>query len=89
MEMLPPGASMLSPSLNLKILKVESYLRSQAINIPNNLPHLLENLMLHEDEDRSNLLSEHVGVGGGCEPFSSQGGHVQAAGQLVEEAWVT
>ena len=58
-------------------------------NIPNNLSHLLEDLMLHEDEDRCNLIGEHVGVGRGGEPFSCQRGHIQAAGQLVEEARVT
>ena len=49
----------------------------------------LQALMLHEDEDGRNLVGEHVGVGGGREPLSSQGNHVQASGQLVEEAGVT
>ena len=50
------------------------------------LPHLLEDLVLHEDEDWRDLVGEHVGVGGGGEPLPSQRGHVQPARQLVEEA---
>ena len=50
------------------------------------LPHLLEALVLHQDEDRGDLVGEHVSVGGGGEPLAGQGGHVQATGQLVEEA---
>ena len=41
------------------------------------LPHLLEDLVLHEDEDWRDLVGEHVGVGGGSEPLPRQGGHVQ------------
>ena len=52
------------------------------------LPHLLQNLMLHQDEDRGDLVCEHVGVGGGREPLACQGGDVQAAGQLVEKPWM-
>ena len=40
------------------------------------LPHLLEDLVLHEDEDWRDLVGEHVGVGGGGEPLTRQGGHV-------------
>ena len=50
------------------------------------LPHLLEALMLHEDEDGGDLVGEHVSVGGGGEPLPGQRGHIQPAGQLVEEA---
>merc|ERR1712079_895947 len=49
------------------------------------LPHLLEDLVLHEDEDWRDLVGEHVGVGGGGEPLTRQGGDVQPARQLVEE----
>ena len=41
------------------------------------LPHLLEDLVLHQDEDGGDLVGEHVGVGGGGEPLPRQGGHVQ------------
>ena len=50
------------------------------------LPHLLEHLMLHQDEDRRDLVSEHVGVGRGCEPLPRQGGDIQSTRQLIEES---
>ena len=34
-----------------------------------NLPHLLEDLVLHQDEDRGDLVGEHVGVGRGRQPL--------------------
>ena len=49
------------------------------------LPHLLEDLVLHQYEDRGDLVCEHVGVGGGREPLACKGGDVQPAGQLVEK----
>ena len=54
--------------------------------LPNYFSHLLENLMLHENEDRSNLVCEHVGVCSRSQPFSSQGGYIKPTGQLVEKA---
>ena len=53
--------------------------------VADDLPHLLENLVLHQYEDRGDLVCEHVGVGGGGEPLPGQGGDVQPAGQLVEK----
>ena len=44
---------------------------------PDDLPHLLEDLVLHQDEDGGDLVGEHVGVSGGSEPLPRQGGHVQ------------
>ena len=54
----------------------------------NNLPHLQENIMLHHDEDRSNLIGEHVGIGCGRQPLARHGHNVQSLGQLVEEVRV-
>ena len=51
-----------------------------------NLPHLLEHLVLHQDEDWGDLVSEHVGVGGRCEPLPCQGGYIQSTRQLIEES---
>ena len=53
--------------------------------VADDLPHLLENLVLHQYEDRGDLVGEHVRVGGGREPLPCQGGDVQPAGQLVEK----
>ena len=50
------------------------------------LAHARQALVLHEDEDGGDLVGEHVGVGGGSEPFPRQGGHIQTAWQLIEEA---
>ena len=55
------------------------------IHLPNDFPHLLENFVLHKDEDRCNLIGEHVGVCCCCQPFSSQGGHIKTTRQLVEK----
>ena len=49
-----------------------------ALLIPDDLPHLLEDLVLHQDEDGGDLVGEHVGVSGGSEPLSRQGGHIQS-----------
>ena len=46
---------------------------------PEDLPHLLEYLVLHQDEDGGDLVCEHVSVGGGCEPLPRQGSHVKPA----------
>lgn len=51
--------------------------------------HLLQNNILHQNEDRSDLVREHVGVGGCCQPLAGQGDDVQPARQLVEEVGVT
>ena len=109
LEMLPPGARMLSPAVNLQFktfnykinaknyggttwCKILDYKQENAsvkafnIYLPNDFPHLLENFMLHKDEDRCNLIGEHVGVCCCCQPFSSQGGHIKTTRQLVEKA---
>ena len=56
---------------------------------PDDLPHLLQHLVLHQDEDRGDLVGKHVGVGGSSEPLSSKRCHIQTTRQLVEEARVT
>lgn len=53
------------------------------------VPHLLQHNILHKDEDRSDLVGEHVGVGCGGQPLPSQRDDVQTAGELVEEVGVT
>lgn len=53
------------------------------------LSHLLHDDGLHEDEDGSDLVGEHVGVGRGSEPLTRHRDQVQPAGQLVEEVRVT
>ena len=45
--------------------------------------------MLHHDEDRGDLVGEHVGVGGCRQPLARHAEYVQALGQLVEEVGVT
>ena len=55
----------------------------------NDLPHLGEGGVLHEDEDRGDLVGEHVGVAGGRQVLASERHDVQPGGQLVEEAGVT
>lgn len=53
---------------------------------PDDVPHLTQAFMLHQDEHRGNLIREHVGVGGGGEPFTGHGHDIQAIGQLVDES---
>ena len=62
LETLPPGARILSPFSNLKI---ENYILKEEKwhKLPDDLSHFLQALMLHEYEDRGNLVGEHVGVG--------------------------
>ena len=50
-----------------------------------NLPHLSEDFVLHENEDGGDLVGEHVGVGGGREPLPGHRDDVHAVRQLVEE----
>jgi hypothetical protein len=45
--------------------------------------------MFHEYEDRGDLVCEHVGVGGCCEPLARHGDEVETARQLVEEMRMT
>ena len=49
------------------------------------VPHLEQDLMLHHDEHGGNLIGEHIGVGGGCEPLPGHAHDVQTLRQLVEE----
>ena len=44
--------------------------------------------MLHQDEDGSDLVGEHVGVAGSGQVLTGKGDDVQPGGQLVEEARV-
>ena len=53
------------------------------------LPHLEKHLVLHHDKHWRDLVGEHVGVGGGCQPLARHADDVQALGQLVEEVRVT
>ena len=45
--------------------------------------------MLHHDEDRGDLVGEHVGVGSGRQPLPRHAEDVQTLGQLVEEMGVS
>ena len=46
-------------------------------------------LVLHHDEDRGDLVCEHVCVRRRREPLPGHGDHVQSLGQLVEEMRVS
>lgn len=48
------------------------------------LAHLLEEDMLHEDEDGSDLVSEHVRVGSCRQPLASHRNEIESTGKLVE-----
>ena len=61
---------------------------SQDLEIPDDFAHFLETLVLHQDEDGGNLVGEHVGVGGGGQPLTGHGHHVETGRQLVEETGV-
>lgn len=54
-----------------------------------NLSHLGQDNVLHEDEDRGNLVGEHVGVGRGGQPLPGHRDDVQSSRQLIEEVRVT
>ena len=41
-----------------------------AVRPADDLAHLLQHDVLHEDEDRSYLVGEHVRVGGSCQPLA-------------------
>ena len=53
------------------------------------LPHLGQALVFHQDEDGCDLVGEHVGVCRRRQPFSGQGDDVQAGRELVEEVGMT
>lgn len=57
--------------------------------IADDFTHLRENDCLHQDENWSNLIGEHVRVGGGSKPFASHRDGVQAARELIEEVRMT
>jgi len=59
-----------------------------AVGEPNDLAHLLQTLVLHEDEHRRDLVGEHVSIGSCSQPFPCQGSHVQPTRELVEEPGV-
>ena len=52
------------------------------------LAHLGEALVLHQDEDGCDLVGEHVGVGRRRQPLPGQRDYVQPGGELVEEVRV-
>ena len=56
--------------------------------IADDLAHLLEDDVFHEDEDGRDLVGEHVGVGRGRQPLAGHRHHVDAVRQLIEEARV-
>ena len=51
----------------------------------NNFPHFWEGGVFHEDEDRSDLVGEHVGVACCGQVFPGQWHNVETGRQLVEE----
>lgn len=51
----------------------------------NDLTHLGQHHILHENENWRNLVGEHVGVRSGRQPLTSHGDQVQTVGQLIEE----
>jgi hypothetical protein len=53
------------------------------------LPHLLQDHVLHEDEDRGDLVGEHVRVGGRGQPLAGHRDEVEATRELIEEVRVT
>ena len=53
---------------------------------PDDLSHFPQAFMLHQNENRGNLVRKHVGVGGGRQPFAGHGDDVQTSGELVEES---
>ena len=55
----------------------------------NNFPHFWEGGVLHQDENRSDLVGEHVGVTCCGQVFPGQGHNVETGRQLVEETWMT
>ena len=59
-----------------------------ALGPADDLPHLEQHLVLHHDEHGGDLVSEHVGIGGGRQPLARHAHDVQALGQLVEEVRV-
>ena len=52
------------------------------------LAHLAQALVLHQDEDGRDLVGEHVGVGRGRQPLAGHRDDVQPVRQLVEEPGV-
>ncbi len=56
---------------------------------PDDVAHLAETSVLHQDEDGGDLVSEHVRVGRRGQPLARHRDDVQAGRELVEEARVT
>ena len=50
---------------------------------------IITHLMFHHNEDRSNLISEHVSIGSGSQPLSRHAHDIQTLGELVEEVRMT
>ena len=53
------------------------------------LAHARQTLVLHQDEDRRDLVGEHVCVGRRRQPLARQRHDVQPRGELVEEIGVS
>ena len=53
---------------------------------PDDLSHLPQAFMFHQNKNRGNLVRKHVGIGRGRQPFASHGHDVQTSGELVEES---
>ena len=78
----------LVPGNHQRIHVVDGSSRSQdAVSMcePDDLPHLGQASMLHQDEDRCYLIGKHVGVCSRSQPFSSQRNNVQSGRQLIEK----
>ena len=60
-----------------------------AVGEPDDFPHFCQDGMLHKNEDRSDFVRKHVGVGSCRQPFSGHGDNVKTSGELVEESWMS
>lgn len=56
---------------------------------PNTFSHMSHDDRLHENENRSNFIREHICVCCGGQPFSSHRDQIQSARQLIEETRMT
>lgn len=57
--------------------------------VSDDLAHLRQNNVLHQDEDRGDFIREHVGVGGCSQPFTSHRHDIQTVRELIEEMGMT
>ena len=73
----------------MKLCQVTRGQNTVAAFVTDNFSHLLQRDVFHEDKNGRNLVSEHVGIGRGCEPFACHRHNVHTIRQLIEEARVT